>query len=140
MADALLEIWTARLDYRGTDRADMRVGTTDPIGKLFEPPMELAYCGSRVRSDRAWEDLVARYTDRARASYRVRREEWLALRHRASVTLVCGCAKPQECLTRIAAELLARALPGLSVLRGERRTQGALRLGAAAPTAGRAAR
>lgn len=121
MADARLEIYTARVGYTGTDGADMRVGTSDPTGKLFEPPSELKGCGAWAGSDRAWDDIRTRYTDRARASYRIRREAWLALRHRASVTLVCDCAHPGSCLATVAAELLSRALPGLSIVRGERR-------------------
>lgn len=118
-----VEIYTARVGYTGTDGADMRVGTSDPTGKLFEPPGELRGCGARAGSSVRWDELRTRYTDRARASYRVRREAWLALRHRGSVTLVCDCAHPGTCLATVAAELLARALPGLAVLRGERRQQ-----------------
>ena len=126
MADARLEIYTARTDYTGADRADLRVGTTDPVGKLFEPPAGLRGCGARAGSSARWDEIRTRYTDRARASYRVRREAWLALRHRGSVTLVCDCAHPDTCLATVAAELLARALPGLAVLRGERRPQQAI--------------
>lgn len=126
-----LEIHTARVGYTGDDRVDMRVGTVDPIGKLFEPPAELARCGARALSEKGWEAIRTRYTDRARASYRVRRAAWLALRARSSITLVCDCASSEYCLTAVAAELLSLALPGLSVLRGERRAQTPLAAGGA---------
>lgn len=119
-----VEIHTARRAYVGSDRVDVRVGTLDPVGKLFEPPPELRGCGGRAYSQRGWDEIRARYTDRARASYRIRRDDWLALRHKASITLVCDCAHPDTCLASVAAELLSRALPGLSILRGERKALG----------------
>lgn len=130
MRDVRLQVFTAPISYAGDDRVDMRVGTVDPIGKLFEPPAELKGCGLRTFSETVWEGLCERYDVRLRASYRVRRPDWLGLRHHLSITLVCDCPTPEGCYRTRAARALVLALPGLSVLRGERRTQRELQGGA----------
>lgn len=123
-------VYTAPTAYRGADRADLRQGTQDVVGRLFEIPGELAGCGARLRSEKSWDERRAAYHERLRASYRAHRAQWLALRTRAEVTLVCDCGETGWCLARDAAEILERALPGLVVYVGPRELQKRLALDA----------
>lgn len=128
----LTRVYTAPTAYRGDDRADLRAGTTDVIGRLFEIPQDLAGCGRRISSDKTWDERRARYVWGLRESYRANRAAWLALRERREITFVCDCGERGWCLARIAAEALVRALPGHAERAGERELQRALALGGGA--------
>lgn len=131
MADPL-KVYAARLAYAGADRADIRPGTTDPVGRLFAVPIELEGCGRRLQTDASWDVRRAQYISRLRTSYNVHRAAWLALRARREITFVCDCMMPSWCCAGVAAEILVRALPGLAELGGERELQRALALGGGA--------
>lgn len=133
MANATLtRVYAARLAYTGPDRADIRPGTTDPVGRLFAVPVELEGCGRRLTSDKSWDARREQYIARLRTSYNVHRAAWLALRERTEITFVCDCMMPSWCCAGVAAEILVRALPGLAELRGERELQRPLALGGGA--------
>lgn len=122
----MVDVYTARIDYRGKDGLDITRAACDPIGVHFAPSAELLWpyiakrkAGRLTAAD--WPEYAAAYTAEMRASYRCHRDVWRGILARESVTLLCYCARADEChrvlLARIFQKLGARYLGDVQRIR-----------------------
>lgn len=115
----MLEVYTARMGYRGPDRLDVtRLGDSPfaPSWGLLNPYLKLRSLGRLT--DERWEEYRAGYIAEMRRSYLHHRPAWSALLGRRKATLLCFCPDPERCHRRVLAGLLVKAG---AVDRGERR-------------------
>lgn len=120
-----MNIYTARMGYRGDDRLDITSRTQDLLGKPLAPPWSLVEPMIALRranrlTEAKWREYLVQYRRVLRASYRVNRAAWEALLLLPEVTLLCFCADPQRCHRVPAAELLVLASNRRAQYLGER--------------------
>lgn len=124
-----LTVFTARYDFRGSDRFDITIrgarearkrGQVMP-GEVFAPPLWLwSYAKMYTHTlppgidpppgpgGDIFDWYAGHYTAAMRESYRAHRPAWDALLSRETVTLVCFCASANTCHRGVLAKLLVR--------------------------------
>lgn len=108
-----LEVYTARVTYRGADRLDVTRKGLDPVGVAFAPSWRILAPVLRARQagesdDALWPTYVREYESEMRVSYRARPDLWRDLLGRSDVTLVCYCADPARCHRSLLAGILGK--------------------------------
>lgn len=121
-----LQVYTARIDYRGPDALDVTVKSGGEAGAPFAPPWEILEpaLGARRQATAAreagraeeaqlieaaaFEVYEPAYIAAMRASYKAHRGAWEALLARQVVTLTCYCADREKCHTRLLARILTK--------------------------------
>lgn len=110
-----LQVYTARISYRGTDRLDVTRKSAGPDGLPFAPswdilrPMIALRRGADQDAElRAWPQYVVAYTAEMRSSYQRNRPTWDVLLARTEVTLVCYCSDPEHCHRTVLAGILGK--------------------------------
>jgi hypothetical protein len=102
-----LEVWTARINYLGSDRLDVTRKGADPQGVLFAPSWALVRARKpSLGGSISWELYVDRYVREMRKSYALNTLKWKELLQRDRVTLCCYCESPDFCHRRLLAEIL----------------------------------
>jgi len=127
----VIEVWTARISYRGLDRLDVSRKSGNETGIVFAPSWKILgpYLALRrvapINSEQ-WQRYTEAYTQEMRVSYRRHRVVWEALLEgnatlagpdSETVTLCCYCVDPSRCHRTILAEILGKL--GATVM-GER--------------------
>lgn len=119
-----MNLWTARVNYRGTDRVDIsRSGCNrarddggEAPGEFLAPSAALVFptlramkaAESTAERDAVWIAYKAAYRLEMLASWRERRPEWEALLRRERATIVCYCVDPERCHRVLAASYLVK--------------------------------
>jgi len=107
----MVDVWTARVSYRGSDRLDVSRKGGDPIGVLFAPSWALLRPFLEQRragiplTDEGWQRYSDAYTAEMRVSHCCARDTWNEVLARDSVTLLCFCTSANQCHRTILASL-----------------------------------
>ena len=123
-----IEVWTARVSYRGRDRLDISRKSGDETGIVFARSWELLGPYLALRkiapiNEQDWQRYTEAYTQEMRTSYRRHRTVWeavlegnatLAGPDSPTVTLCCYCNDPSRCHRTILAGILGKL--GASVM------------------------
>lgn len=94
-----MEIWTAHVSYKESDRVDITTRRTHVQGAAFAPDWETMVKPYR-NGTLSKEVYTEMYMERMRKSYAQNRNSWLWLVDQPMVTLVCFC-KPDEFCHRV---------------------------------------
>jgi hypothetical protein len=106
-----VEIWTARMGYRGSDALPVtRRIVQHPDGLLFAPSEALLFWGlaerKAGRGEASWPSYRERYVTEMRASYQAHREVWARVLGQGRRVLLCFCTDPARCHRSVLAGLL----------------------------------
>ncbi len=118
----MVEIYTARMGYRGDDWLDVTrqgnirrgmPGGHRGIGMSFAPSAPLLFGYLAARRDGAdtedtWRTYVDAYTAEMRTSYREQRVAWETLLGWPSATLLCFCTDATRCHRTVLAGILGK--------------------------------
>ena len=106
----MLQVYTARLTYQGSDRLDISKKGKDPTGSIFAPSAPLVEKVQKAyRSGGAfdsWRTYDREYQIEMGGSYLTNKAQWEDLLGHSSVTLVCYCPDPDKCHRSVLARIL----------------------------------
>lgn len=103
LIDIPLQVYTSQYSYRGEDRLDTTVKTSD---KLFAPTWDMVMRHKNgTLSD---EEYREKYMSLMRRSFVNQREKWDDLLQKERVTFVCFCRKENFCHRLLLAEIFER--------------------------------
>lgn len=107
----MLQVYTARLTYHGSDRLDISKKGRDPVGSIFAPSTSLVEKVQKAfrqgGSFDSWRTYDREYQIEMGSSYLTHRAVWDELLSQDSVTLVCYCQDPDKCHRSVLARILA---------------------------------
>jgi len=141
----VLNVYTARIDYKGADRLNVsRRGNDDRIGLVFAPSETIlspilalrGLCVGLRDKDieldhltsiwvNAWILYREAYTHEMRRSFRRHGGVWKELLRRREVTLCCFCSDPTYCHRTVLAGILQTMKARVCGERGDEKAQGA---------------
>jgi uncharacterized protein YeaO (DUF488 family) len=99
----LLEVYTGRIGYKGTDGLDITVKSGDPC---FAPSWAIV---SNVKAGKISEDeYIREYYRLMRVSYVKNRARWNEILVLSRVTLLCYCRKGDFCHRKLLADILVK--------------------------------
>ena len=99
----MVTIYTSQYAYKGDDRIDTTVKTSDGV---FAPTWDIVMGHKRGNlSDKEYTEV---YLDLMRASYQKNPEAWNAILKRERVTLVCFCKAGNFCHRVLLAKLFEK--------------------------------
>lgn len=125
-----LQVFSARVSYRGADRFDVTRKSGCLTGKLFAPSWAILSpaiaargrawglvaeidtpdtreTATRIKND-AWDAYVPAFIDEMRQSYRANRVAWDWLLAKETTTLVCYCVNGERCHRKLLREILVK--------------------------------
>lgn len=98
-----LKVYTSQYSYRGEDRLDTTVKTSDG---LFAPTWDIVM---GIKNKKITEEEYRKqYLQLLRKSYTTKKEQWKEILAKESVTFVCFCKKGDFCHRLILAEIFQR--------------------------------
>ncbi|MGG4386522.1 DUF488 family protein [Priestia megaterium] len=98
-----LKVYTSQYSYRGEDRLDTTVKTSDG---LFAPTWDIVMGIKNKKITE--EEYRKKYLNLLRQSYISKKDQWKKLLNKKSVTFVCFCKKGDFCHRLILAEVFQR--------------------------------
>lgn len=101
--DYILQVYTSQYKYKGEDRYDITVKTSD---KTFAPTWDMVM-GTK-QGKMTYKEYTEKYYELMRKSYKNNRRKWDELLNRDRVVLVCFCRPGEFCHRILLAEILVK--------------------------------
>jgi uncharacterized protein YeaO (DUF488 family) len=112
-----VDLWTARIGYRGADGLDITRKSATMPGLVLAPSWDLLSPFLHARKERGltaedWTRYSRLYRDEMRDSFARWSAEWRTILARPEITLLCYCADASRCHRSLAASLIVAASKG----------------------------
>jgi uncharacterized protein YeaO (DUF488 family) len=99
----MVEIYTSQYGYKGEDRLDITVKTSDGI---FAPTWDMVIkYKNGILSD---EEYTKMYINLLRKSYKKNKKKWEEILNRERITFVCFCGQGKFCHRLILADVFTK--------------------------------